>query len=564
MSESKNLIIDGQLLQTGAWHRGMGKYLIQLLAELSKEATPKTKLHIIFNSQLGDSADRKEVVKYFCPNATIHTLNLPLPTQKNAEVQFSRKIEAFITSNFTGQECHYLVTALFMFDYVVAFPGNAYKLLLFYDLTPLMFWRDLGGYFPPDLYMGRFRKILEADHIYSISQTTKEDLIRTFWINDKKITNINGGFTKISEQPTKPTNFNIPRKFILFPTGDLPHKNNTRAVEAFELFNINKEYKLLITSSFNEKSKRLLQGISESIIFTGNVSDDELEWLYENATAVLFSSKYEGLGMPILDAVANAKPVAASDIPVFREMTDNAYYFFNPDDTDAMAKALNDAVDSSTRHDKSYTEVMKKYRWKNTATDVMENLPHNKIEPLTEHQTETQKQKIAIVSIHPGVPGQIGRMAEPLFCRLRERFEIDCYFDPLGLSPQQMERPTFLDYIGARVQEINSLSPWEYRKYKRVIYLIDKEAFSSWIAQIASVLPGIALLDLDVIQKIPQLETVVANNVCINVKAKKIEYIENEVVSNVQKAQITREENIIKHTFSNRAIIRALLKGTNP
>ena len=80
--------------------------------------------------------------------------------------------------------------------------------------------------------------------------------------------------------------------------------------------------------------------LKEKIIEIIFPSDEKIINLYKYAKAFIFPSLYEGFGLPPLEAMAIGTPVLASDIPVLKEVYDNAVYFFNPYDVEDMAKAI--------------------------------------------------------------------------------------------------------------------------------------------------------------------------------------------------------------------------------
>ena len=69
-------------------------------------------------------------------------------------------------------------------------------------------------------------------------------------------------------------------------------------------------------------------------------SEAEVAWLYAHASLVLFPSRYEGFGFPLVEAFAANAPVLAADIPAFRETAQAAAYFAPPDDPRAWADAV--------------------------------------------------------------------------------------------------------------------------------------------------------------------------------------------------------------------------------
>ena len=494
---SKNLIIDGQLMQTNAWHRGMGKYTLKVLQQLSKSGPPGMKLVIFFNANLELDAERLAAIKFYCPTIeqVIYDLPVTADVSQNAKM-YRTSLESCISNYYPSDDNYFLITSLFSFDFFAEFPHNCRKVLIFYDLTPLLFWRDLGGYFPPQLYMRRFTTILEADVILAISGTTRQDLMSIFGIGPTTITNINGGFTKIAESAQKPKSIKVPPRYILLPTGDLPHKNNEVAVGGYERFRgtSDEDVALLITSNFSEESKLALSKLSDGLVFTGNVSDEELEWLYEHSEAILFASKYEGLGMPILDAVANNKPIVTSRIAVFEEMSLNAFYYFEKDDDRALSQPLTAAIrkQSFATKLKAYPEIMRKYTWENTGDLVGQSI--SSLRPL-ELVDKQDKPRMAVISLHPGIPSQIGRQSEALYAALSQEYELDYYLDANGHHYLDIERPTFLDLLGCNVFDISHFGFASYRQYEKVLFILDDKAFPSRAAQLAAIMPGYLLVE---------------------------------------------------------------------
>jgi glycosyltransferase involved in cell wall biosynthesis len=566
----KHLIIDGQILQTDAWHRGMGKYTLQVIHELSEASNDDLQISLIFNSTLDCDPERFAVMKYLCPKAEQYHVKLPLSKEQEATPKtYVRRLTDYIDEQFSGLDNYYMITSLFTFAFYAEFPTNCHKALLFYDLNPLLFWQDLGGYFLPHLYMKRFKTIYEADLIFSISDTTKNDLVRTFGIDADTITNINGGFTKLAAHSTS-KEFKLPEKFILFPTADLPHKNNELAIEGFSLFNKSAKstYKLLITSTFHEAHKQKLLDMNPNVIFTGNVSDEQLVFLYEKSDAVLFASKCEGLGIPMLDGVANNKPIVASRIPVLEEMATNAFYFFDPYNAKELADRLKQAVSKQGFDEKrrSYPAIMKKYTWAATGAALLKGLEKYASRQAREDRSESPPSKrIAMVCLNPGIANQIGRLAEPLYLKLSQKYKLDFYFDSTGLSTPEMERPTFLDYVDATVADIHNLSFTAYRKYDTVIYLMDDLSLSSVIVRHAAVLPGVLLHNFTTKSSKVLKDAIISNQSL----ARKLpatltsdyDGLVGVITDLIENRSITKEESIIKNNWMKRSIMKKLMAG---
>jgi glycosyltransferase involved in cell wall biosynthesis len=564
----KLLIIDGQIFQTDAWYRGMGKYTLQLLKYLDEKAHTLFDIKLLLNLSLDCNKDRINVIKMLCPNIELMFVELPVAKNKNY------KKEDFVTAQNTyiskiakdNEATIHLLPSIFSFDFFAEFYDKSQKVLLAYDIIPLLFWKELGGYFPQQLYMTRFNNIYTADLILSISETTKQDFLRVFGLSTDKVSTINGGYTKISDTPKRPNCIEEGMRYILFPSGDLPHKNNANVVRGFEEYikTNGSGLKLIITSSFSSRSKDQLRNISRGVIFSNNVPDEELEWLYQHADVIVFGSLYEGLGLPVLDAVANNKPIVVSEVDVFKEMSNSAFYFFEPDNPLQLAKSIKAAINGRGFKQKTaqYRFIMDKYRWENTVDQFMSSinsLAKTRYSPIS---PENLGQKIAIVSLNPGIPNQIGRLAEPLYNKLIHKYYIDYFFDGNGYMPWEMERPTFLDFVErCKVMDISKLTIANYQSYDIILYLIDDAAFPSRAMQRAFLFPGIVAYNLSSGNSYKKLKNIVMSNQLATVRLQnynvsqinKIERMVDNCLNDRQRIQfINNSSKVFKRTMRNR------------
>ena len=81
-------------------------------------------------------------------------------------------------------------------------------------------------------------------------------------------------------------------------------------------------------------------GVGERFQLLGYVSDERLRELYRGARAMVFPSRYEGFGLPPLQAQAAGVPVVASDIPVLREVLGEGAWFVRPGDSLQFARSV--------------------------------------------------------------------------------------------------------------------------------------------------------------------------------------------------------------------------------
>jgi len=132
-----------------------------------------------------------------------------------------------------------------------------------------------------------------------------------------------------------------------------PHKNLERLLEAFREFRKSRpEFSLVVAglrghaSDSLERLRRDL-GLEDSVRFTGWIPRAELYQLFEGADAFIAPSRFEGFGMPILEALAAGIPLACSSIAPFDALVGDAALRFSPDSTEALTAAMEQVTSDS-------------------------------------------------------------------------------------------------------------------------------------------------------------------------------------------------------------------------
>ena len=208
------------------------------------------------------------------------------------------------------------------------------------------------------------RSLKAADHVITVSEAMKREILQVFPGLPISVV-YNGldtqGFDAVFEidQQAVRRKYDLPAEFIL-AVGHLERrKNYLRLVDSMaRLRDQGRSCSLLIVGNDrggNDRNER--KAIEERInaadlsgcvkILTG-LSDFEVRCVYKLCTLVVFPSSYEGFGIPILEAMAAGRPMVLSDIPAFREITENRGIYFPHDDTAAMASAIKKGISSSS------------------------------------------------------------------------------------------------------------------------------------------------------------------------------------------------------------------------
>jgi glycosyltransferase involved in cell wall biosynthesis len=178
-------------------------------------------------------------------------------------------------------------------------------------------------------------------------------------------------------------------EYFLFVSGDRPMKNFLRTLEAFCVFKkTDKEsYHLYVTGVNNELMKRLLRykkidkSVVENYVHTlGYVSDETLNTLYINATLLLYTSRYEGFGLPLIEAARCGMPSLASYGTAIPEVLGCGTHYINP----LSAKSITNGMRYMVQED-----VQKRYRtWLARLYPVLEQRMKFDMEALIDHILE--------------------------------------------------------------------------------------------------------------------------------------------------------------------------------
>jgi len=115
-------------------------------------------------------------------------------------------------------------------------------------------------------------------------------------------------------------------------------------------------------------------GLSNEVIFYGEANDQELQWLYQNAIALILPSLMEGFGLPALEAMACGCLVLASDIPALREVCEEAALYFNPRSEEEIRKKLYEsymAYETYESYIKKGLKRAKMFSWQKMAEETL-------------------------------------------------------------------------------------------------------------------------------------------------------------------------------------------------
>ena len=237
---------------------------------------------------------------------------------------------------------------------------GGYIASVIYDLIPLSHPQFYDP-FLVNIFSNWINKSVDFVDFYICISRSTEDALGTFLHGQKK-NNLTGHFHLGSDLDLRDKEGSPSHTVakivagaspIFLVVGSLePRKNIEFVLDAFErAWQEDSNAKLVLVGHNTWKVDALLERIQRHpllgarLFWVRDASDTDLEYLYQNATALVFASMIEGFGLPIVEAMQRGLPVLCSDIPVFREIADGKASFFSLDTTDELVHSIRSAME---------------------------------------------------------------------------------------------------------------------------------------------------------------------------------------------------------------------------
>ncbi len=201
-----------------------------------------------------------------------------------------------------------------------------------------------------DVIRQKRETILGAERVIAISEYTKRDVMELLGVPEEKIDVV---YHSTSLRPNKHAGERLPYRYILY-VGDRSagYKNFAGMFEAFRKLHAKDETLHLVCTGkrFTEAERAdIAEAGLAAYIHQVAASDKTLADLYQQAEVFVYPSRYEGFGIPILEAYACGCPVALSRATCFPEIAGEAGEYFDPDSSDDIARAVGAVVYDKTR-----------------------------------------------------------------------------------------------------------------------------------------------------------------------------------------------------------------------
>lgn len=247
-------------------------------------------------------------------------------------------------------------------DYFLSKLGNKPYVITVFDMIHELYKDD----FSHDRTSELKKKVLSnAAHIITISQSTKDDLVKLLSIPPKRITVTH---LASSLDPDLFKKVELPNRYILYVGDRDKYKNFNMLLASIEPI-MKKDKKLhLVCVGGNSLAKQ-----SSRIHFI-RLNDRELTYAYAHALCLVVPSLYEGFGLPLLEAMQCGCPVASSSAPSLVEVGGSAALYFDPKNVSNMTKVISDLISDEKLRQKLIKvsrRRAKKFSWAKCAKETL-------------------------------------------------------------------------------------------------------------------------------------------------------------------------------------------------
>lgn len=227
------------------------------------------------------------------------------------------------------------------------------------------------------------RWLQRAQRIVCISQATRDELLRLYDLDEKIVRVVplacGPAFRRLDEAEAKrlaaPVLKGVEGPFMLYIGSRQRYKNFHRLLHAFAAWSRFRDVALVVVGGRPNASDAAaldLSGAARNVHFVGHADDEALNALYNRARFFVYPSLCEGFGIPLLEAMAAGCPIAASDLPVFREIAGGGPDYFDPLSADSMHAAFDRAL--ARREDSNFQRQppapTRDFRWERCAEET--------------------------------------------------------------------------------------------------------------------------------------------------------------------------------------------------
>ena len=236
------------------------------------------------------------------------------------------------------------------------------------------------------IYTWKFRQaIREADRIIAISECTKRDIMAFGDVDESRISLVYQSCAprfsaEIDSQRREAIHqeFGLPHRYLLSVGSIEARKNILLAVKALQ--HLPEELALVVVGRHTKYTDEVLayvkaHHLEQRVRILHGVSDEQLPALYAEAEAFVYPSRYEGFGIPIIEAIQSGLPVVACSGSCLEEAGGPDSLYVSPDDVEGMARAVSlvlKGADGREERIRRSREYVRRFEGSDVASQVVD------------------------------------------------------------------------------------------------------------------------------------------------------------------------------------------------
>lgn len=392
-----------------------------------------------------------------------------------------------------------------------------------YDLIP-----EVLGFIPGHreerFHRIRGRLLRRADLLLALSDQTRHDVVEHLGVPEDRVVVVGAGGSEIfrrpeaGESPAEILREHLPmidRPFLFTLSAWEPRKNTDLLIDAFAGLTpeMRAELQLVIACSLPPEGRAQWMrrarrhGLGDSdVVFTGFVPDIVLRALYQRTELFVYSSRYEGFGLPVVEAARCGAPAVVADAPGLREVLDWQPATFDPDDAERLAALIERGVSDASFRSRLHAaadETARRHTWERVVERTV--AAYERLERPVRRRVG-RRPRVALVGPFPPVRTGIARYNAEVAAHLAEHCDLDCFVDACDWAPDDVGHETparRVQAVGAR-RPIDSRARWfpaqalglriDPARYDGVLYAIGNSWFHHDTLSLARRFPGVAWL----------------------------------------------------------------------
>lgn len=344
--DTKRILIDATYIQNDSGlQKSVALYLFRFLDNYKEKEHSTVNISILV---------RESIFVFFTEKYGSRFSIIKFESKRISKISFIQSvIDAFFWQKQINKINCETVYVPFVWIYN-SFAINKKKISTIHDLKPI---RELTTSYAKKIpclksfilkiFKHYFKKCLtNSSKIIAISNFVKEDVLRTFHhIEQKDIFVLYNGI-KFDNLETNPIEELVNKKFILNVNTIDEFKNTETLINAFTKLQKEELYLVLVGKETDYWNKICKPLINNKVIRLNYVSNESLNWLYENAYIFVTPSKKEGLGYTPIEASVRNCPVISSKCEALPETTMNSVFYYEPaDDCKALKVQIENVID---------------------------------------------------------------------------------------------------------------------------------------------------------------------------------------------------------------------------